>query len=94
MYVCCSATDIVLDVAILCLPALFIRNLQVSRSKKIWIGGIFGLGVLSVPFALVIICLPLTFASSCVVASIARLAYAVIFVVAHRNNDFAVDDSR
>lgn len=45
MYVLCSVTDIALDVSILCLPAYFIRNLQMSRGKKVGITAIFGLGV-------------------------------------------------
>lgn len=45
MYALCSVTDIILDVSILCLPAYFIRNLQVSRSRKVGITAIFGLGV-------------------------------------------------
>lgn len=48
MYVLCSVTDVVLDVSILCLPAYFIRNLQMSRGKKVGITAIFGLGVLYV----------------------------------------------
>lgn len=48
MYALCSVTDIILDVSILCLPAYFIRNLQVSRSRKVGITAIFGLGVLYV----------------------------------------------
>ena len=48
MYLCCSVTDIALNISLLCLPSLFIRNLQISRSKKIVIGAIFGLGILFV----------------------------------------------
>ena len=50
MYVLCSVTDIILDISILCLPAFFIRNLQISRGKKIGLAAIFGLGILYVPF--------------------------------------------
>ncbi|MCJ1432687.1 hypothetical protein MMC27_002044 [Xylographa pallens] len=48
MYVCSSVTDIVLDIAILCLPAFFIRKLQMSLSRKIALGAVFGLGVFCV----------------------------------------------
>ena len=34
MHVCCSVTDIMLDISILCLLSLFVRNLQISRNKK------------------------------------------------------------
>ena len=46
MYVCCSVTDIVLDISILCLPASFIRKLHISRGQKIGLIGTFGLGIL------------------------------------------------
>ena len=49
MYVCCSVTDVLLDIAILCVPSSFIRTLHISRSQKIGLSGIFGLGVLYVP---------------------------------------------
>ena len=49
MYVCCSVTDIVLDMAILCIPTTFIRTLHMSRGQKVGLIGIFGLGVLYVP---------------------------------------------
>ena len=48
MYLCCSVTDILLDICILCLPSSFIRTLCISRSQKIGLIGIFGLGVLYV----------------------------------------------
>ena len=49
MYVCCSVTDVLLDIVILCIPSSFIRTLHISRSQKIGLIGIFGLGVLYVP---------------------------------------------
>lgn len=49
MYVCFSVTDILLDIAILCIPASFIRTLHISQGQKIGLIGIFGLGVLYVP---------------------------------------------
>ena len=49
IYVCCSVTDVLLDIAILCIPSSFIRTLHISRSQKIGLIGIFGLGVLYVP---------------------------------------------
>ena len=48
MYVCCSVTDVLLDIAILCIPSSFIRTLHINRSQKIGLTGIFGLGVLYV----------------------------------------------
>lgn len=48
MYVCSSVTDIVLDIAILCLPAFFLRHLHMSLNKKLGLVGIFGLGILYV----------------------------------------------
>ena len=48
MYVCQSATDIVLDIIILCLPAYSISQLQMSLNKKIGLGAVFGLGVFCV----------------------------------------------
>ena len=48
MYVCCSVTDIVLDMAILCIPTTFIRTLNMSQGQKVGLIGIFGLGVLYV----------------------------------------------
>ena len=76
---------------ILCLPATFVRNLQVSRGKKVGLISIFGLGILYVPYlhksqlsqAI------LTASLSCIVASIARLAYTVILVEANVDADFA-----
>ncbi|KAL6722362.1 hypothetical protein ACLMJK_001469 [Lecanora helva] len=44
-YVCSSATDIVLDVTILCLPVSFIRRLQTNVGQKIGMTSIFGLGI-------------------------------------------------
>ena len=46
MYVCSSVTDVVLDIAILCLPASFIRKLNLSQGQKLGLVGIFGLGIL------------------------------------------------
>ena len=46
MYLCSSVTDIILDVIILCLPATFIRKLQLARSQKQGLIAVFGLGIL------------------------------------------------
>lgn len=46
IYVAETATDIVLDVSILTLPAFYIRKLQFSGNQKIGVGAIFGLGLL------------------------------------------------
>lgn len=46
MYILCSVTDIVLDIGILCIPAWFIRKLQMSRGQKIGLAVGFGLGIL------------------------------------------------
>jgi len=48
MYVVCSVTDIVIDITILCLPAFFIKKLQMNFNKKIGVYGIFGLGIFCV----------------------------------------------
>jgi len=48
MYLLSSITDLLLDMFILCLPAWFIKGLQMSLDKKIGVAGIFGLGILSV----------------------------------------------
>ncbi|CAD6578978.1 MAG: hypothetical protein ASARMPRED_008913 [Alectoria sarmentosa] len=45
MYVCLSVTDVLLDIAILCIPTSFIRTLHISKGQKISLVGIFGLGV-------------------------------------------------
>ena len=58
MYVCCSVTDIVLDMAILCIPTTFIRTLNMSQGQKVGLIGIFGLGVLYVPVPKSFILLP------------------------------------
>ena len=90
MYVCSTVTDIVLDICILCLPAFFLRNLQVSLNKRIGLVGIFGLGVLCAPISP-----PVSFencantASSCVVSSITRLVYTVRFQIADIEGDYA-----
>lgn len=90
MYLLCSVTDILLDVSMLCLPAYFIRRLRVSRSKKVGITAIFGLGVLYVTstrftyFTSLLKC-----AISCIVSSIARLAYTVGFMKANIAGDYA-----
>ena len=92
MYVLCSVTDIVLDVSILCLPAYFIRNLQMNRSRKVGITAIFGLGVLYVTWT-GSACFNslLTSAVSCVVSSIARLVYTVRFMKANAESDWAAN---
>ena len=46
MYVCCSVTDVLLDLSILCLPASYIRKLWMSKGQKAGLIGIFGLGIL------------------------------------------------
>ena len=46
MYVVCSVTDIVIDITILCLPAFFIKKLQMNFNKKVGVYAIFGLGIL------------------------------------------------
>ena len=46
MYACSSVTDIVIDIVILCLPASFVRSLQITRGQKYGVTSIFGLGVL------------------------------------------------
>ena len=46
MYLCASVTDVVIDIAILSLPAFFIRKLQLSLCQKLGLTGIFGLGLL------------------------------------------------
>ena len=48
MYALSSATDIVLDIGILCLPISYIRKLKMSGAKKIGITAVFGLGILYV----------------------------------------------
>ena len=53
MYLCCSVTDVLLDIAILCIPSSFIRTLHISQSQKIGLIGIFGLGVLYVHVSLI-----------------------------------------
>lgn len=50
MYVLSSVTDVILDIAILSLPISFVRKLKMSKSKKIGVTAIFGLGILYVPF--------------------------------------------
>ncbi|KUJ11272.1 uncharacterized protein LY89DRAFT_786888 [Mollisia scopiformis] len=73
MYVLSSATDIVIDISILTLPAFFIRKLHLSGNQKIGIGAIFGLGIF------------------CVVSSVARLAYTVLFQLADIEGNYAVN---
>ena len=46
IFLCCSLTDVLLDIAILAIPAMFIKNLQVSHSQKVGLISIFGLGTL------------------------------------------------
>lgn len=48
MYLVCSLTDMLLDIAILCIPPVFIRKLNMSRARKIALVCIFSLGILSV----------------------------------------------
>lgn len=48
MYVFQSATDIVLDIVILCLPVYSISQLQMSLNKKIGLGAVFSVGVFCV----------------------------------------------
>ena len=51
MYVASSATDIILDIAILSLPVSFVRKLKMSNSRKIGVTAIFGLGILYEAFS-------------------------------------------
>ena len=46
MYVCLSATDVVLNVIILCLPVLYMRGLRMRSNLKVALVGVFGLGAL------------------------------------------------
>ena len=92
MYVCCSVTDVLLDIAILCVPASFIRTLHISRSQKIGLIGIFGLGVLYVPaLNLYLLLHKLTPIPSCIIASIARLSYAVKYVQVNIEGNYEVN---
>lgn len=97
MYVLCSVTDIVLDISILCLPGFFIKDLQISRGKKVGVAGIFGLGILYVfstsgSFGSKWMLNPST---SCIVASIARLVFSVEFIQEDPLAGFATNfDSR
>ncbi|CAF9932551.1 MAG: hypothetical protein HETSPECPRED_008396 [Heterodermia speciosa] len=45
MYLVCSLTDMLLDIAILCIPPVFIRKLNMSRARKIALVCIFSLGI-------------------------------------------------
>lgn len=46
MFVCFSLMDVLLETAILCIPASLIRTLNISRGQKVGLVRIFGLGVL------------------------------------------------
>jgi len=46
MYLCSSVTDILLDITILCLPAQFVKKLQINAAQKVAVTTIFGLGIL------------------------------------------------
>ncbi|KAF2235433.1 hypothetical protein EV356DRAFT_118098 [Viridothelium virens] len=48
MYALCSATDIAIDICILCIPVFFIRKLHLNKTQKIGLTGIFGIGVFCV----------------------------------------------
>ncbi|KAI9658985.1 MAG: hypothetical protein M1821_001945 [Bathelium mastoideum] len=48
MYALCSATDITLDVCILFIPVVFVRRLHLSKTQKVGLTGIFGIGVFCV----------------------------------------------
>lgn len=92
MYMCLSVTDVLLDIAILCIPASFIRTLHISKGQKISLVGIFGLGVLYVT----VLNPPyfshrLTQNASCIIASIARLSYAVKYVQINIEGNYQVN---
>ncbi|PLB47435.1 hypothetical protein P170DRAFT_478283 [Aspergillus steynii IBT 23096] len=48
-----QATNIFLDIAVLCLPISAVMDLNISRSRRIAVAGIFSLGGLSIIFAAV-----------------------------------------
>jgi len=50
MYILLNATDIILNICILCLPAFYIKTLQMNKDKKLGLAGIFGFGILYVIF--------------------------------------------
>lgn len=92
MYVCLSVTDVLLDIAILCIPTSFIRTLHISKGQKISLVGIFGLGVLYVT-----VLYPPYYShrliqnASCIIASIARLSYAVRYVQVNIEGNYQVN---
>jgi len=89
MYVLSSVTDIIIDISILALPAFFIRKLHLSGNQKIGIGAIFGLGILWVILSFRL--LERTDYFSCVVSSVVRLAYTVLFQLADIEGNYAVN---
>lgn len=94
MYMCSSVTDIALDVAILCLPASFVRKLQVTRTQKLALTAIFGLGIL---YGLILLRESRSRANppdSCTVASIARLVYTVNLEQANIDQNFEANFGR
>lgn len=48
-----QAANIVLDTAVLCLPISAVMSLQMAKSVRFTVAGIFGLGGLSIVFAIV-----------------------------------------
>ena len=48
MYILNNVTDIILDIVTLCLPALYIKDIQMSLNKRIGMAFILGLGLLYV----------------------------------------------
>lgn len=94
MYLCSSVTDIVLDVAILCIPYSVIRTLNMSQGQKVGLIGIFGLGVLYVSFPAPWSChRNLTPNISCIIASVARLSYIIKYEQVNIELDYGVNFS-
>ena len=93
MYVCSSVTDVLLDIAILCIPTSYIRTLNIKKSQKIGLVGIFGLGILYVPVPNLAVSLTSQRKSSCIIASIARLSYAVKYVQVNIEGNYEVNFS-
>ena len=89
MYILNNATDIILDLAILCLPVTAIKRLRMSRNKKIGTMFIFGLGILYVDF-FAYLTSPFNSRSddSCIVSSVARLVYVIRYQKTQLTGDF------
>lgn len=74
IYVCLRVMDVLLDIAILCTPASFIKKLNISKGQKTSLVGILGHGVLYVPVPHPTCCSHILMRNaSCIIASIARL---------------------